>query len=839
LIETIDPNENMESIVPAKFGDLLRRYRLATGLTQEELAERAKLSARAISDLERGARNHPWRGTVGLLATALDLEPGERAYFEKAARQASPPITAGLQHGVGQFPATPRHNLPIQVTSFVGRERALVELRERLATTHLLTLTGSGGCGKTRLALKVAEDLLAFYPDGVWLVDLAPVNDPALVPQAVAFALDVREVPGRPMLATVLEFLVARHLLLILDNCEHVVYACAQIADDVLQSCAQVHLLATSRELLGVRGETTMRVPSLALPELTPGAALAALRENEAIQLFIERARAVEPGFDLTKENVEALVRICQRLDGIPLALELAAARVRLLTVDQIATRLDDRFRLLIGGSRTTLRRQQTLRALIDWSHDLLAPEERILFRRLAVFAGGWSLAAAEAVSASDGLADDEVLDWLSGLVDKSLVVVEGQVGETRYHFLETVRAYAGEKLSNAGETASVRDRHRDWYVALAEQAEPNFFGPTSRLWIARLRGDYANVQAALEWCLEMDPDTGLRLVGSLWPIWFLTSKYVEGVRWLGACLERASATAPARGKALLGAGYCGRSIGAANLSQARAWTEECVALARAAEDRSLLARALVNLGSVYTLAKDYVTARAVLEESVALCREIGDRLWEGMSLRDLGQLARVTGDYGRAAQLYEESLANLRPLGHRRNILWGLIATGTLARQQHDPARARAAFKEGLAVAREEEDEDSSFLTLLRSLGELERSVGYFDEAERYLWDALVETQTRGTVWHHGAFLLYSYATLLLQRGAWGRGVRVASAVPLARLNPVNTLPSDMTDHDAAIQAARTALGETAFAAAWAEGKSTTLEQAVAYALSNYNPKA
>jgi transcriptional regulator with XRE-family HTH domain len=381
------------------FGDLLRQYRRAAGLTQEELAERAQVSPRAISDLERGARSRPWRETIGLLGDALELGPAERATLEAAARQVGRPDAPPSEPPASPPLAPPRHNLPIALTSFVGRERELAEVGRLLTTTRLLTLTGTGGCGKTRLALQVAADLIEQYPDGVWLVELASLADPTLVPAAVAAALGVRESPGQSLLMTLLAFLRERRLLLILDNCEHLLDACAHLADTILRGNPGARLLATSREALGIDGEVSWRVPSLVVPPSDSVTSLDVLTRNEAVRVFLDRAVAAQPDFTLTDQNAPSIAQVCRRLDGIPLAIELAATRVRSLAPVQIAARLDRRFSLLTGGSRAALPGQQTLAALVGWSYDLLSAEEKRLFDRLSVFAGGFTLEAAEWVA--------------------------------------------------------------------------------------------------------------------------------------------------------------------------------------------------------------------------------------------------------------------------------------------------------------------------------------------------------------------------------------------------------------------------------------------------------
>ncbi|HZT40750.1 MAG TPA: adenylate/guanylate cyclase domain-containing protein, partial [Chthonomonadaceae bacterium] len=396
------------------------------------------------------------------------------------------------------------NNLPLHITSFIGREQEMAEVKNLLAGTRLLTLVGLGGAGKTRLALAIGAEVLEEYPDGVWLVELAPLSEPGLVPPAVASTLNLQEEPGRALLQTLTTALKCRRMLLVLDNCEHLLSACATFADTLLRACPQVKILATSREVLGIAGETVYRVPPLALPDPDRLPSIELLMQFEAVRLFLDRATAVSTAFSITSENASAVARLCCQLDGLPLAIELAAARVRAMPVEQVASRLDDRFRLLTGGSRTALPRQQTLRALIDWSYDLLDESEKCLLRRLSVFTGGWTLEAAEAVCGADG---EDVLDLLTSLVDKSLVVYEEQGDQGRYRMLETVRQYGRERLADTDpEAASVGQLHAEYYLSLAEQAAAQLLGPEQQRWLARLEREQDNLRAVLT-RYQQDPD--------------------------------------------------------------------------------------------------------------------------------------------------------------------------------------------------------------------------------------------------------------------------------------------------------------------------------------------
>ena len=448
---------------------------------------------------------------------------------------------------IAEAKSTP-HNLPIQLTSFIGREKEIIEIKRLLSESEgrvrLLTLTGHGGCGKTRLALQSASGLLDVFPDGVWLIELAPLADPALVPQTLAAVLGLKEEPGRPFLSTLTGHLHGKRMLLILDNCEHLVQASAQLADALLHACPEVHIITTSREMLGMAGERAFYVPSLAIPDAQAVMSTEAALQSDAVRLFIERAHTVTPQFALTDENVSAVIRVCQRLDGIPLAIELATARLKMLPVQQIADHIDDAFRLLTGGSRTAMPRHQTLQALMDWSYNLLTELEQALLRRLAVFAGGWSLEAAEAVGAGEDIAAREVFDLLARLVDKSLVLAEEQGGVARYRLLETVRQYALTKLAASGEADAIRQLHAEYYLAMAEQRIPNYaalawLDRAALAWLDRMEAEHDNLRVALAWgqATGGNAEQNLHLASAAFSLWVFHGYWREAQVWLEGAL--------------------------------------------------------------------------------------------------------------------------------------------------------------------------------------------------------------------------------------------------------------------------------------------------------------
>ncbi len=534
-------------------------------------------------------------------------------------------------------------------------------------------------------------------------------------------------------------------------------------------------------------------MPSLSVPDLQRLPPTEGLSQYEAVRLFIERAVAVQPAFGVTNENAPAVAQVCHRLDGIPLAIELAAARVKVLAVEQIAARLDDCFRLLTGGSRTALPRQQTLRAAIDWSFSLLSEPERVLLRRLSVFAGGWTLEAAEAACADSRLlTGDDILDVMAHLVDKSLVLVEEQAGEVRYRLLETVRQYAGERLVEAGEAAAVRDRHRDWFLELVERAEPKLDGPEQAVWFERLETEHDNLRAALTWS-QADPsglEAGLRLAGPMWWFWILRGHLREGRERLAGLLARSPAPTSARAKALRGAGHL--AYGQGDYDDARGLLEESLRLYRQFGDKRGIAIALAQLGRLSHGQGDHASATTVLEESRALFEELGDELglaWPVASI--LGDVARDQGDDRRARELYEQGLAQARGRGDKHataNVLRGLAH---LVRVQDDVEQAEALFKESLACVWELKDQRCACL----SIEGLARATASPARAER-------------------AARLFGVAEALRERVA------------------TRLLPTERESYERDLAAVRAALGEERFAAAWAEGRAMSLEQAVAFAL-------
>lgn len=595
--------------------------------------------------------------------------------------------------------ATP-NNLAQQLNSFIGREREVAEVSKLLRTNRLVTLLGMGGIGKSRLSVQLGAEVMDDYPDGVWLIELAPLSDPRLVPQAIASVLGVKEEAGRPVIDALVKFVRDRRLLIILDNCEHVVQACAEAAKQLLQAGPKVKVLASSRDYLQVAGETAYHVPTLSVPDPSKAIVLDELTRHEAVRLFIDRASASNPGFRVTQKNAAAIADICHRLDGIALALELAAARARALPVETIAARLNDRFKLLVTGDQTVLPRQRTLRALIDWSYDLLSEHEKAVFQRLSVFAGGWTLEAAEAVAAGDDIDASQVLDLLARLVEKSLVVMEADSG--RYRMLDTVRHYAQEKLAESGDEEATRTRHLDFYLQFAETARPELAGPEQGTWLGRLDVERENLLSAFGWSdsAKNGSESGLRLVFALRPYWLSRGLLTLWHRLSVDLLQRADLQTrnEARCRTLGAAGQLCCFMG--RYGEARAYLEEGLTIAREIGNKSLGAGMLQPLGMACLGANDQVAARLHLEDALAQAREIGDKRELAAAINALAQLDRMEGHLDAAEALYREALPIARELGDREYIAAFLLNLAMVAIAHAATAAARDMLSEVLSIA-------------------------------------------------------------------------------------------------------------------------------------------
>jgi predicted ATPase/DNA-binding SARP family transcriptional activator/DNA-binding CsgD family transcriptional regulator len=734
-----------------------------------------------------------------------------------------------------------KHNLPTPRTSFVGREQEMVEIRRELTMTRLLTLTGTGGSGKTRLALELARDLVGAYPDGVWLVELAPLSEPELVAQEVAAALEIPERPGQPLTDTLVDALRPKRTLLILDNCEHLVDAAAQLVDILLGTCPHLRVLATSREALSVPGEMNRPVPPLPLPDPQRPSTVEELSGCESCQLFIQRARYRNPAFVLTPNNAWAVAEICRRLEGIPLAIELAAARVG-LSAEQIAERLADSLKLLTGGGRTTSRRQKTLRGTLDWSYELLSEPEQKLFEWLAVFAGGWTLEAAEAVGVGGGIDEEDMLDLLGRVVDKSLVLAEASgEGRVRYRMLELVRQYAWERLQMSGDAGEVQGRHAAYFLTLAEEAEPELSGPQQGLWVERLEGEHDNVRAALSWVLQSgESELGLRFGGALWRFWYTRGYLSEGIRWMEEVLAGGEpAAAPAQVKALEGMGWLTQLQG--DIERAKATYEEMLEQSRKLGAKGNVATALNSLATLAVTRGDNERARALLEENLSVLRELENERNTATTLKRfhalnlLGILAlNEEGNHARATALFEGSLDLAREVGDTNREGATLTNLGYVALLQGDNERATALSEEALAVARELGNAGVDILPeALVNLGLAALGQGNHERATASFKEGLAVAQEVGVK----ASVINALEAMATLAGTLGEASRVAhlwGAAQAAReITSIALPPGERALHEPYLASARSRLGESAWEAALAEGRAMSLDRAAEYALS------
>ena len=679
----------MAAVLTPTFGQLLRHHRLHNGLSQEKLAEAANLSVNQISDLERDQRARPHPDTLRRLADALALTDRERDTFIALARPG---------RATQLTPTRPR--LPLPLTRYFATPETLVTVERRLKGARLLTLTGAGGVGKTRLALETAHAVASEYPDGVWLIDLASLRDGALVAQRVARTLGLPEQVGQSAEGALLAGLGDQRLLLVLDNCEHLLGACARLIDTLLRHCPEIRVLATSREMLRIDGEHIWPVTPLAVPPVNWAGVAEGAKAYPAVALFADRAAAVDPGFTLTPGNVATVAQICQRLDGIPLAIELAAARVSGLPLGELAARLEDRFRLLTEGSRAAAPRHQTLRAALEWGDDLLTEAERALLRRLSVFAGGWTLAAAEQVVREEGIAANAVADLLGRLVTKSLVQAEHVGDDLRYRLLEMVRQYAAEQLAADGETAYWQGRHAEYFLALAEEAAPEVAAGERNDWVDRLGVEQDNLRAALRRLIAQGAsEEAVRLAGALGRYWRWQQHYREGRRWLeGALALHPPASDAARARALEALGDVTRHQG--DFAAARAALEEALILLEAMGDRPGYGRALQNLGIIaldHEIPPDNTRATALFEEFLTVQRELNNERGIVVALNSLGAAAMMRGEFALAWDYFERVLARARAAGSERMVAIAHVNFGIVGLMWGDDARSRAHIAEVL----------------------------------------------------------------------------------------------------------------------------------------------
>jgi len=749
------------------------------------------------------------------------------------------PVTTG--DGEANRVSRSKHNLPYQLTSFIGREQEIAQLEELVTANRLVTLTGAGGVGKTRLAIEVASRLVDAFADGVWVVELAALSDRRRVSQAVAQALEIKEQPTRPLIETLSDYLASKKLLLVLDNVEHLIEACVRVIDEIVRHNQDVTVLVTSRERLGMAGELTYRVPSLTVPDPGDNVAPGALLAYEGVRLFVDRAKLVRPDFRVASENAVSLASICYRLDGIPLAIELAAPRLRSMSVEELSQQLDQRFTLLTDGSRTELPRHRTLRSMIDWSYDLLGEPEKLFLQRLSVFAGGWTLAAAQEVCASEGIEHRDVLDLLTSLADKSLVVPEQEDAQTRYRLLETVRQYARDRLEETGGGAAVRVRHRDHYLALAEEADSKLKGAEQAEWLRRLEDEHENLRAGLEWSLvEAGSKGGLRLCGALEQFWWMRGHCTEGRQWCTRVLGKAGAEERTRERA-----YVLNAAGALSNYQgdypaAKALHEESLAIRRELGDRSGIAISLNLLGNAALNQGDCATARALLEEALAIHRELGDWYGIAVSLGNLGLVAcgsevpKEQADYSTGRALHEDSLAIRRRLGDRFGVARSLSNLGNVALNQGDYPAARALHEESLAISQEVEDRTSTAGSL-SNLGNVALNQGDYPTAGALYEESLAIRRDLGDRSGSGiAVSLEGLAAVAALLRDSLRAARIWGATERSRAEIGTPLPAhDRSGYDRRVAAARTASGDdAAFDNAWQEGRSLTLDQAIDLAL-------
>jgi predicted ATPase/DNA-binding XRE family transcriptional regulator len=801
------------------FGMWLRQRRRELDLTQQAFADQVGCARITLSRIEADTLK-PSRELALLLLEKVGIPESERESWVRFARG------QGGMPSQGQSVSVPKPltNLPTFLTSFIGREKEQADLSKLIDKHRLVTLTGSGGTGKTRLSLQVALEQLGNFKAGVWLVELAPIRDAAFIVSTIASVFNLREGQGLPLLNTVMDYLRAKEVLLLLDNCEHLVEASAQIANQLLLTCPHLKIIASSREALGIDGETVYRVPSL--------------NQDEAIRLFAECATKTEPHFHMTDKNASFVAQICSRLDGIPLAIELAAARVKIFTPQQIAERLDDRFQLLTSDSRIALPRQQTLRALMDWSYLTLNEMEQHTLRGLAVFSGGWTFEAAESV-----IGESEALSGLSGLVNKSLINVEEQDGKSRYTFLETIRQYAMDKLLESGEAPLARDRHLDYYLKLAKGASKEFFGTDRKYWSKVLELEHDNLRSALRWGLDRDPLQALTLAGFLGDFWMMHGYLMEGQAWCTAALASVEKLPHAdsaidRGRAR---GFHVWAVLANNRGEhrvARTAVEKAIDLYRQLGDTKGMAGSLIVLGTASGFSGDPLVAFDSIRESERISREMGHTFELAWALAALSLLTFQTR--GPAAEKEVEAYVQESLSLVRDNPLGNVFSKEFLARQAYvrgDIVTARKYADEVLAYY-QEMGVTLRYTTVKSTMAHFLRKMGNFAEALPLYRETIVGYQDLG---HRGAIAhqLECFAFIAKAQELGERAVKLfGAAEALREISNSLMTPQEQIEYDQQLAGLRAGMDEAVFTQLWAEGRAMTMDQAIAFAMESESIK-
>ncbi len=821
------------------FGQWLKRRRQALGMTREVLADRIGYSVGMLRKVE-GDERTPSPQFVQLLAEHLAIAPEERAAFLSFARDDLTIESAPLpvQSAVAlPGPASRFGNVPAPLTSLIGRQEEVETVRALLLRDdfRLLTLIGPGGTGKTRLSLHVAADLVDEFADGVFFVNLAPVVDPELVPSVIVETLRLHDRSSQSPLEMLQNYLQAKRLLLLLDNFEQVTEGSA-ILPELLRAAPGVKMIVTSREVLGVSGEHVYPVPPLALPD-NAGLPLPEQAQYPAVRLFIERAQVANIKFAPRDDTLPDIVEVCRRLDGLPLAIELAAARIRILTPQAILRQLPRRLDVLAGGPRDWPARHQTLRNAIGWSYNLLSEDDKTLFQRLAVFAGGWTLDAAERVGNAEGDLPG-VLDGLISLVDKSLVTqVEQPDGEPRFGMLETIREFAAERLEASGAADRVRRAHAAWCLSFAEEAVPHLVGPRQQESLDRLAREHDNMRAALDWCAAAgESELGLRLAAALGEFWALHAHLNEGRARLAGALAAAPANEPDSAHARALDWAAALAYHQCDYAAAQTLGREALALYRALGNRRGESRALDILGDCANEMGDYVKGTALFEEALAVAREIGDKYRTADMLRQLGWAAMRVGDYALAQSRLEEATAKSRLLGDAGSVAFGLSGLGELAVREGQYERARMLLEESLVLRRALNYRWGIGATL-GSLGWVALEQQDWATARATLAESVAVRQELGDM-GGAAWCLERLADMALTLGDAERAVRLWSAAAALRA-PINSVmdPADQPEHERNLAATREGLGDAAFERGWAEGQTWTLKQAMAYAAQDISP--